>query len=348
MVASPPKRYNLAIIGASGNTGSKVLDILIERDFPYNQLFAVTSGRSAGNVLQLQNGLKIKSQTISEVDFSAVDIAFFCAGSTVSQQYAHQVAQQGCVVIDKTSFFRMKDDIPLIVPEANIEQLKIASNSGIISSPNCVATPLSMALKAVNNRGFKINKVVVSTYQSVSGAGREAVKTLHNQIQNHYNQSDDTMLKKSIAFNVVPQIDVMLDNGYTGEELKVMEEVKKILSLPDLDITATCVRVPTLVGHAMSVYLEIDENPKLEDVRNALVNFNGVRLCEGDCPPTPKDSDGVDAAMISRLRNAGQGCSFWLVSDNLRKGAALNGVQIAEHLINIDPSLKKFQLKGYA
>ncbi|MDR1365504.1 MAG: aspartate-semialdehyde dehydrogenase [Holosporales bacterium] len=343
--------YNVAVIGATGNIGLTTLDILIERRFPCANVTAVASARSAGVTLRLLDGREIKAQQISQVDFNRVDLAFFCAGSAVSAEYAAQVAQKGCLVIDKTSFFRMRENIPLVVPEINLESISDHKQpSGVIACPNCIAIPLSMTLSALIRGGCGINNVVVSTYQSVSGAGRQAVDALKSRTL--ADLKDDYILPeglispfpREIAFNAIPQIgNISASNAYADEEDKIMREVAKILGQRNLNISVTCVRAPTLVGHGISVYVELDKTASLKELASTLRQFPNISFSEGDDYATPAEAAGRDEVFVGRLRKAGRGYSFWVVTDNLRKGAALNGVQIAEQLIAIDPSLDRFK-----
>jgi aspartate-semialdehyde dehydrogenase len=343
--------YNVAVIGATGNIGSKTLDILIERKFPCANITTVASARSAGTTLRLLDGREIKVQQISQVDFNNTDLAFFCAGSAMSAEYAAQVAQKGCLIIDKTSFFRMHEDIPLVVPEINFDSISSCkSPSGIVACPNCVAVPLSMTLSALVKGGCKIGSVVVSTYQSVSGAGRRAVDVLKSQTLADLN--DDYVMPeglispfpKKIAFNAIPQIgNISASDAYADEEDKIMREVAKILEQENLNISVTCVRVPTLVGHGISVYVELDKTASLKELAAMFKQFSGISFGAENDYITPAEAVGRDEVFIGRLRKAGKGYSFWAVTDNLRKGAALNGVQTAERMIAADPSLDRFK-----
>jgi aspartate-semialdehyde dehydrogenase len=345
------KLYNVAVIGATGNIGSKTLDILIERKFPCANITAVASARSAGTTLRLLDRREIKVQQISQVDFNNIDLAFFCAVSAVSAEYAAQIAQKGCLVIDKTSFFRMHEDTPLVVPEINFDSISSRKpSSGIVACPNCVAIPLSMTLSALVRGGCRIRNVVVSTYQSVSGAGRRAVDALKSQALADLN-ADYVMpeglispFPKKIAFNAIPQIgNISASDAYTDEEDKVMREVAKILGQIDLNISVTCVRVPTLVGHGISVYVELDKAASLKELASMFRQFPSISFGAENDYITPVESEGRDEVFVGRLRKASRGYAFWVIADNLRKGAALNGVQIAEQLIAADPSLDRFK-----
>ncbi|MDR1475463.1 MAG: aspartate-semialdehyde dehydrogenase [Holosporales bacterium] len=345
-----PKKYNIAVVGATGNIGAKTLDMLVERNFPYANITAAASPRSVGAALRLSNGAEVKIRRIDDVDFENIDIAFFCAGSSVSSEYAAKAANMGCIVIDKTSFFRMEENIPLIVPEINIDSLSNSKTSprGIISCPNCVAIPLSMALYALISGGLIINNVIVSTYQSVSGAGRQAVKVLRSQslaILNGDNQEKiSSTFPRKMAFNAIPQIgDITAPGAYADEEEKIMREVSKIIDCLSFNISVTCVRIPTFVGHGVSVYVELNKVVCLEELGRMFKRFPGMSFDSRRDYITPVEVTNCDEVFVGRLRQAGNGYLFWIVADNLRKGAALNGVQIAERLIKLDPDLYKFR-----
>ncbi|MDR2067464.1 MAG: aspartate-semialdehyde dehydrogenase [Holosporaceae bacterium] len=343
------RKYNLALVGATGNVGMKVLQILEERNFPVNSMTAIASERSRGKLLSFGNE-NISVQMLKEVDFSSIDLAIFCAGSGVSRQYAEFVAEAGCVVLDKTSYFRTNPRAPLVIPEVNGDVLRNGSPLGIISTPNCVATPLAMTLKALSGLS-SIKRAVVSTYQSVSGAGRRAVDELYSQSKSFVSvgTAKNDVFPKQIAFNVLPLVGELYSSGVSDEEDKIAGEIRKILML-DLKVAVTCVRVPVFIGHAMSVYCEFSTPFEEKDVRKAFENFDGILLIdrrdEGGVFATPLDIQGEDAVYVSRIRtdpSAKNGLLYWVVTDNLRKGAALNSVQIAEYMISLDPTLNTFK-----
>ena len=325
------------VVGATGRVGREMLKVLSEFSVPVENIAAVASERSAGSFLDYLDS-KIKVQNLAEVDFSKYDIGLFSAGGSVSEIYAPKAASQGCIVIDNTSFFRMRDDVPLIVPEINFSDLK-KYNSKIISNPNCSTIQMVMVLKPLHDV-FGLKEVVASTYQATSGAGQKGVDELllqteqimRNQpiLPNHF--------KRQIAFNLIPQIDSFTDSLYTKEELKMMNETKKILGLFDIDITATCVRVPVVVGHAVSVFAKFAKKVDLKTTIDCLNNFEGVSIIDNPDDfefVTPIDSASKNDVFVSRIRKhptIDNALSFWCVADNVRKGAALNAVQIAAKL----------------
>lgn len=345
------RNYNVAVIGATGNAGMETLQILGERDFPVADIFAVASERSVGKIVSFKNK-EIKVQLISDVDFSKVDIAIFCAGSGFSKKYAPIAAKAGCVIIDKTSYFRLNPKVPLIVPEINRNILRKGAPLGIISTPNCVAVPLTMTLKALSVIS-PIKRIVVSTYQSVSGAGRKAIDELYAQSKAIMSTGpiNAEVFPKQIAFNVIPQIGDVYENGVTDEEDKIVGEVCKILK-SDIKVAVTCVRVPSFIGHGLSVACEFSKEVTEEAAYEAFDNFEGIvtidRRNENGIVATPIDSQGEDAVYVSRIRkdcSVKNGILYWVVADNLRKGAALNSVQIAEEMIRIDSDLSIFKAK---
>ena len=325
------------IVGATGRVGREMLKVLGEFKVPAENVGAAASERSEGTKLDYL-GSKIEVQNLSNVDFSKYDIGLFSAGGSVSEIYAPKAANQGCVVIDNTSFFRMHNDIPLIVPEINFEDLK-RYNSKIISNPNCSTIQMVMALKPLHD-AFGLIEVVASTYQAVSGAGQKGVDELMEQTEQIINGNPihPHHFKRQIAFNLIPQIDSFTDSLYTKEELKMMNETKKILGLPDINITATCVRVPVIVGHAVDVFAKFEKSVDLKTAKDCLNNFEGITVI--DDPDnfefaTPIDTESKNDVFVSRLRKhptIDNALHFWCVADNVRKGAALNAVQIAEKL----------------
>jgi len=330
---------NVAIIGATGTVGQEILAIMEERLFPVKDVFALASRQSIGR--EVSYGDKtLKCRDLEKFDFSTVDIALFAAGSTVAKEWAPKAAAAGAIVIDNSSHFRMDPDVPLIVPEVNADAISGARKKNIVANPNCSTAQLVVALKPLHDAAT-IKRVVVSTYQSTSGAGREAMDELFNQTKGIFVNDAATpdQFTKQIAFNVIPHIDAFMEDGFTKEEWKMMAETKKILD-PKIKLTATCVRVPTFVGHAEAVNVEF-ENPISDDeAREILRAAPGILIVdkrEDGGYVTPVECVGDFATFISRIRvdpTIDNGLAFWCVSDNLRKGAALNAVQIAEILIN--------------
>ena len=327
---------NVAVVGATGAVGEMLLEILNERSFPVDRLYALASERSAGNTVLFRKRA-VDVERLEGFDFSKVDIAFFSAGGSVSAEFAPRAVDKGCVVIDNTSHFRNDDHIPLVVPEVNSHAL--ANHSGIIANPNCSTIQMVVALKPLHDRAT-IKRVVVSTYQSTSGAGNAAMDELFNQTKGIFvnDAVEKQQFTKQIAFNAIPQIDVFMDDGSTREEWKMAAETKKILD-PKIKVTATCVRVPVFIGHAEAVNIAFRKSISAEQARAALIAAPGIivvdhRTDEGLV--TPVECAGEDAVYISRIREdftVENGLNIWVVSDNLRKGAALNAVQIAEALI---------------
>ena len=331
--------YNVAIVGATGNVGQEMLEILAERLFPVGEVFALASRESIGREVSFGDKT-LKCKDLGQFDFADVDIALFAAGGSVAKDWAPKAAAAGAIVIDNSSHFRMDPDVPLIVPEVNAGEIERARKKNIIANPNCSTAQLVVALKPIHDAA-KINRVVVSTYQSTSGAGRAAMDELFTQTKGIFVNDPATpdAFTKQIAFNVIPHIDVFMEDGFTKEEWKMMAETKKILD-PKIKLTATCVRVPTFVGHAEAVNVEL-ENPLSDDeAREILREAPGILVVdkrEDGGYVTPVESVGDFATFISRIRvdpTVDNGLAFWCVSDNLRKGAALNAIQIAELLIN--------------
>lgn len=333
-------RFNIAIVGATGNVGREMLATLAERRFPVGEVVALASANSRGKEVSFGDDRILKCQVLEEFDFSNTDIALFSPGASVSKIHAPRAAAAGCVVIDNTSHFRMMDNIPLIVPEVNGHALANFRDSNIIANPNCSTIQMVTALKPLSEIA-PIKRVVVATYQSVSGAGKEAMDELYDQTKKVYLGEEDAPVKfpKSIAFNIIPQIDVFMEDGSTKEEWKMVVETKKIMEA-DIAVTATCVRVPVFLGHSEAVNVEFTEPVSLEQAYLALGEAEGVVLIEREGEEgyiTPKEAMGEDAVFVSRVRidpTVPYGLNMWVVSDNLRKGAALNAVQIAECLIN--------------
>jgi aspartate-semialdehyde dehydrogenase len=334
------KKYNIAVIGATGNVGREVLSILDERKFPVGNVYAVASNSSLGKEVSFGEYEILKIQAIDSLDFSKIDIAFFAAGSNVSKEYASKAAEAGCVVIDKSSHFRMKADVPLIVPEVNADAMK--GHKNIIASPNCSVIPIMLALKPLHEEA-QIKRIVVSTYQSVSGAGKSAMDELFRQTKGilMYQEAEAKIFPKRIAFNVIPQIDDFMASGETKEEWKMTVETKKVLG-NEIELTATCVRVPVFVGHSASVNVEFEENLSVAEAKKLLKSAPGIRVEDSHKDGgyvTPIDIVREDDVFVSRIRKdatVDSGLNLWVVSDNLRKGAALNAVQIAEKLVKLN------------
>ena len=331
--------YKVAVVGASGNVGREILQILAEREFPVSEVVALASERSAGSEVSFGENDVLKIQRLDTYNFKGVDIVLSSPGAKVSAVFAPKAAAAGAVVIDNTSHFRMDPDVPLIVPEVNPQAIIGYKKRGIIANPNCSTIQMVVALKPLHDLA-KIKRVVVATYQSVSGAGKEGMDELFNQTRAIFTNGpvEPKKFTKQIAFNLIPHIDVFMDDGYTKEEWKMQVETRKILD-PDIPVTATCVRAPIFIGHSEAINVEFERPISEEEARTALRAAPGItvidhRVDEGYV--TPQDCAGEDAVFISRLRRdttVPYGLNFWCVADNLRKGAALNAVQIAEVLI---------------
>ncbi|MDR1235400.1 MAG: aspartate-semialdehyde dehydrogenase [Holosporaceae bacterium] len=341
-------KYNIAVIGATGNTGMKTLQILEERNFPINNVTAVASEKSVGKEVSFYDRA-IKVQNISDFDFSETDIAIFCAGNGISQKYADAVTAAGCTIIDKSSHFRLNLKVPLIIPEVNADSLTKGAPLGIVSTPNCIAVPLAMTLKALSQLS-SVKRVVASTYQSVSGAGRRAADELYNQTKELISAGTPRpeVFQKQIAFNVIPAIGHLYNSGVTEEEDKISCEVCKILK-SNVRIAVTCVRVPVFVGHSISVACELSGEADEAMIYEAFETVDGISPADPRSDfITPIEARGEDAVYVSRIRRDNtvkNGVLFWITSDNLRKGAALNSVQIAELMISENPQLTKFKRK---
>ena len=329
---------NIAVVGATGNVGREMLNILSEKNYDAKNIFPVASERSSGSKVEYGN-TELTVEAIEKFDISKVQIALFSAGSEVSKEWAPKFGEKNCVVIDNSSQFRMDDDIPLIVPEVNPGAIKDFKNRNIIANPNCSTIQLVVALKPLHKIS-KIKRVIVSTYQSVSGAGKAAMDELFYQTKNVFSEQikDNINFTKPIAFNVIPHIGDFVDDGYTKEEIKMREETNKILD-KDIQFSATCVRVPVFIGHAEAVNIEFENKVSVDEARNAIKNASGCSLLDEHKDGgyvTPKECAGNDDTYVSRIREdsaVANGLSLWVVSDNLRKGAALNTVQIAEILM---------------
>ena len=332
--------YRVVVAGATGNVGREMLNILAERQFPVDEIAVLASRRSLGT--EVSFGEKtLKTKDLDAFDFTGWDMALFAIGSDATKKYAPIAAKAGCVVIDNSSLYRYDPDVPLIVPEVNADAVEGYSKKNIIANPNCSTAQMVVALKPLHDRA-KIKRVVVSTYQSVSGAGKEGMDELWDQTKSVYNPTTEVppnKFQKQIAFNVIPQIDVFMEDGSTKEEWKMVVETKKIID-PAIKVTATCVRVPVFVGHSEAINVEFDTFLDEDEARDILREAPGVMVIdkrEAGGYVSPIECVGDYATFISRIRQDStldNGLNFWCVSDNLRKGAALNAVQIAELLGN--------------
>ena len=330
--------YKVAVVGATGNVGREMLGILAERGFPADEVIALASRRSVGTEVSFGDKT-LKCRALEDYDFTGTDICLMSAGGDVSKTWSPKIGAQGCVVIDNSSAWRTDPDVPLIVPEVNPDAVVGFSKKNIIANPNCSTAQLVVALKPLHDAA-KITRVVVSTYQSVSGAGKEGMDELYNQTKSVYSlsQMERKKFPKRIAFNLIPQIDVFMEDGFTKEEWKMVVETKKMLD-PKIKLVATCVRVPVFIGHSESVNVEFANPLSSDEAREILRAAPGILIDDKREPGgymTPHESAGEDAVFISRLRDdptVDNGIAFWCVSDNLRKGAALNTIQIAELLV---------------
>ena len=331
--------YKVAVVGATGNVGREMLGILAERAFPADEVIALASRHSQG--VEVSYGDKtVKCRALEHQDFSGIDVCLMSAGSSVAKEWAPRIAAAGAVVIDNSSFWRYDADVPLIVPEVNADAVAGFRKKGIIANPNCSTAQLVVALKPLHDRAT-IRRVVVATYQSVSGAGKEAMDELFSQTKAVFTMDEPEIKKfpKRIAFNLIPHIDVFMEDGFTKEEWKMVAETKKILD-PKIKVVATCVRVPVFIGHSEAVNVEFENPITAEEACEILRNAPGCLVIdkrEAGGYVTPYECVGEDATYISRIREDAtveNGLALWVVSDNLRKGAALNAIQIAECLIN--------------
>ena len=333
--------YRVAVVGATGNVGREILAILAEREFPMDEVAAVASSRSQGVEIELgDTGKMLKCQSLEHFDFAGWDIALFAAGSAATEEHAPRAAKAGCVVIDNSSLYRMDPDVPLVVPEVNPDAIDGYSKRNIIANPNCSTAQMVVALKPLHDAAT-IKRVVVSTYQSVSGAGKAGMDELFEQSRAIFvgDQVEVRKFTKQIAFNVIPHIDVFLDDGSTKEEWKMVVETKKILD-PKIKVSATCVRVPVFMSHSEAINIEFEKEISAEQAQDILREAPGIMLIdkrEDGGYVTPVECVGDYATFVSRIRQdptVENGLNLWVVSDNLRKGAALNAVQIAELLGN--------------
>jgi len=334
------KKYNIAVVGATGAVGEAMLSILEERNFPVDTVYALASSRSAGKRIAF-NGGNLVVQDLEKFDFSQAQIGLFSAGASLSEKYAPIAAAAGCVVIDNTSHFRYEDDIPLVIPEVNPESIAEHTTRGIIANPNCSTIQMLVALKPIYD-AVGIERINVCTYQAVSGSGKEGVEEVVGQTAQLLNGKPITtkVYPKQIAFNVLPQIDVFMDNGYTKEEMKMVWETKKIMGDERIQVNPTAVRVPVFYGHSEAVHIETTEKISVEKVREILSAAPGITVLDeqvdGGYPTAVTESSGNDDVFVGRIRediSHEKGIDLWVVADNVRKGAALNSVQIAEELI---------------
>ena len=331
---------NIAIVGATGNVGRKILEVLEKKEVQIENLYLLASSRSVGKKISF-NGKEHIVEDLEKFDFSTVKIAFFAAGSSVAEKWAH-VAAEKTIVIDNSKFFRKDVDIPLIVPEVNPKQLTQVKNRNIIANANCSVIPVVVALKPLHDL-YNVKRIVISTYQSVSGAGKEPMDELLSQTQDYFNNKklESKNFTKQIAFNAIPHIDSFLENGYTKEEQKTTDEIKKILD-KKIKVTSTCVRIPVLVSHCISANIEFDKKCDLDHIKKVLSTSPGCKVVDEHQDggyATPVDAEDKFETFISRIRldeSQENTINLWIVSDNLVKGAALNAVQIAESLITND------------
>jgi aspartate-semialdehyde dehydrogenase len=333
--------YDVAVVGATGAVGETMISILEERDFPVGNLYPLASSRSAGKTIMFK-GKTVPVTDLAEFDFSQVQIGLFSAGGSISEEFAPKAAAAGCVVIDNTSHFRRHEDIPLVVPEVNPEAIADYSRHNIIANPNCSTIQMVVALKPIYD-AVGIERINVATYQAVSGTGKEAIQELASQTAKLLNgqQAECEVYPKQIAFNALPHIDTFQDNGYTREEMKMVWETRKIFGNESIQVNPTCVRIPVFYGHSEALHIETVDPITAEQARNLLEAAPGVTVmderADGGYPTAVTDSAGQDPVYVGRIRediSHPRGLNMWVVSDNVRKGAALNSVQIAETLIS--------------
>ncbi|MEF1308866.1 aspartate-semialdehyde dehydrogenase [Vibrio mytili] len=331
------QQYNVAILGATGAVGETILEVLQERKFPVGDIHLLASERSEGKTYRF-NGKTVRVQNVEEFDWSQAHIALFSAGSELSEKWAPIAADEGVIVIDNTSQFRYEYDIPLVVPEVNPEAIAEFRNRNIIANPNCSTIQMLVALKPIHD-AVGIERINVSTYQSVSGAGKGGIDELAGQTAKLLNgmPADKKQFSQQIAFNCIPQIDQMMENGYTKEEMKMVWETQKIFNDPSITVNPTCVRVPVFYGHAEALHIETRSPIDAQEVINLLGQTEGIEVFQGeDFPTQVRDAGGKDHVMVGRIRNDishHSGINLWVVADNVRKGAATNAVQIAEVLV---------------
>ena len=335
------KKFNVAVVGATGAVGQTMIEILEQRNFPVENLYPLASSRSAGQRIKFHNQ-SIVVQELDSFDFSQTEIGLFSAGGSISREYAPKAAAAGCIVIDNTSEFRYDDDIPLVVPEVNLTAIADYTNRGIIANPNCSTIQMLVALKPIYDN-FGIEQINVATYQSVSGAGKEGIDELAGQTAKLLNGLDakPKVFSEQIAFNVIPHIDVLQDNGFTKEEMKMVWETRKIFGDDSIRVNPTAVRVPVFYGHSEAIHLITKKPFELETVTDLLISADGVEVVHATnemiYASAVNEGTGKDATYVSRIRRGldhENSLNLWVVSDNIRKGAALNSVQIAEKLID--------------
>jgi len=334
------KKYNVAVVGATGAVGEAMLSILEERKFPIDRIYALASARSVGKKITF-NGKQVPIEDLATFDFSKANIGLFSAGASISEQYAPIAAAAGCIVIDNTSQFRYDDDIPLVVPEVNPEAIADHTKRMIIANPNCSTIQMLVALKPIYD-AVGIERINVCTYQAVSGSGKEGIEEVVSQTSQLLNGKPITtkVYPKQIAFNVLPQIDVFMENGYTKEEMKMVWETKKIMADESIQVNPTAVRVPVFYGHSEAIHIETRDKISVEKVRELLNATQGITVLDervdGGYPTSVTESSGNDDVFVGRIRediSHDKGIDLWVVADNVRKGAALNSVQIAEELV---------------
>ncbi len=341
---SEVKKYNVAVVGATGMVGQKMIDVLLERQFPINRLKLLASARSADKKLKVG----FETYTVEEVtpqSFEGIDFAFFSAGGDLSKELAPEAVKRGAVVVDNSNAFRMEEDVPLVVPEVNPDA--VCKHSGIIANPNCSTIQMVVALKPLHETAI-LKRVVAATYQAVSGAGKEAVEELQEQcraylagkpVKTGLIPHKGAIRNYQLAFNLVPQLDIFVEEGYCKEEIKMIRETRKIMSLPGLPVTATTVRVPVINGHSIALNVELEQALSANEARALLEKSPGILVADNPGKleyPTPMEADGKDAVYVGRIRpdhSVEHGLNMWVVSDNIRKGAATNSIQIAELLI---------------
>lgn len=335
------KKYDVAVVGATGAVGEQMLSILAQRNFPVNNVYALASSRSAGKTIPFADQ-KLEVQDLASFDFSKTQIGLFSPGASISKEYAPKAAAQGCVVVDNTSQFRYDDDIPLVVPEVNPHQIANYKTRGIIANPNCSTIQMLVALKPLQD-AVGIERINVATYQAVSGTGKEAIDEMDLQSKAVLNNEPFKcdVYPKQIAFNALPHIDKFMENGYTKEEMKMVWETQKIMEDDSILVNPTTVRIPVKYGHSEAVHLELKEKLSAQKARDLLAAAPGVVVMDeqgdGGYPTAATEADGTDPVYVGRIRediSHPRGLNMWVVSDNLRKGAALNSIQIAEVLIN--------------
>jgi len=334
------KKFNVAVVGATGTVGETMLSILQERNFPVENIYALASSRSAGSTIRF-NGKTVVVEELEKFDFKGVDIGLFSPGASVSKIHAPRAAEAGCVVVDNTSEFRYVDDIPLVVPEVNPHAIADYKNRGIIANPNCSTIQMLVALKPIHDVAT-IERINVCTYQAVSGTGKEAIEELAKQTAELLNgrPAECEVYPKQIAFNAIPQIDDFQENGYTKEEMKMVWETRKIFEDDAIQVNPTAVRIPVFFGHSEAIHIETSKKLSAEDVKKLLSNMPGIELLDehrdGGYPTAVSEAAGTDPVFVGRIRediSHPKGINLWVVSDNVRKGAALNSVQIAEILV---------------